>query len=330
MTQDGTRRVWFYRGYRLASGGQVKHSHYFEHVIATPGFDPGIAFSGEPASESHATTLARLWPGRDAATVARWEPAPRDVLFLAGTDWRYLYERGLQDATMPRINLVQHVRHAHEGTELFGYLSERAVRICVSHEVADAISATGLPRGPVLTIPNGTDLTPFVPSGTGAPAGYEGRRRSITIIGYKRPDLARGFSERLSAQRLEHELKTTLISRSAFLELLAESRIAVCLPHPEEGFYLPALEAMASGCLVVTLDCIGNRGFCHDYWNCIIAEPTSESLHRAVERIRAMTPSERRNMLIRGRDTAARHSLAAERRRFQAILGDIDQLWRTA
>ena len=330
MTQDGTRRVWFHRGYRMASGGQIKHSHYFEHVLGMPGFVPRIKFSGEPANEAHASTLAPLWPGRNAATVARWEPSARDVLFLAGTDWRYLHECGLQDSAMPRMNLVQHVRHAHEGTELHGYLSERAVRICVSREVADAISATGLPRGPVLTIPNGTDLTPFVPSKAGAPAEYEGRRWPITIIGYKRPDLARSFSERLNAQRLDHELRTTLIGRSAFLELLAESRIAVCLPHSQEGFYLPALEAMASGCLMVTLDCIGNRSFCHDHWNCIIAEPTSESLHRAVERIRAMTPSERGNMLMRGRDTVARHSLAAERGRFQAILGDVDRLWRMA
>ena len=51
-----------------------------------------------------------------------------------------------------------------------------------------------------------------------------------------------------------------------------------CLPRAEEGFYLPALEAMASGCLVVTLDCIGNRGFRRHDDNCLVAESSPESL----------------------------------------------------
>ena len=79
-----------------------------------------------------------------------------------------------------------------------------------------------------------------------------------------------------------------------------------------------------------TLDCVGNRGFCHDHWNCVIAEPNAQSLGRAVHRTLTMTPSERGRMHLRARETAARYSLAAERQRFHAILGDIDRLWRVA
>ena len=35
-----------------------------------------------------------------------------------------------------------------------------------------------------------------------------------------------------------------------------------------EGFYLPALEAMALGSLVICPDCIGNRSFCLPGRNC--------------------------------------------------------------
>ena len=330
VARDATRRVWFYRGYRTVSGGSIKHSHYFEHVLRMPGFAPRIAFRGEPANESHASTLRQLWPARDAATVAGWEPAAGDLLFLAGVDWRYWIECGLEDAAYPRINLIQSVRHSHEGTELYGYLSEPAVRICVSWEVAQAILATGRTRGPVLTIPNGIDLSPFEASERGSPAGFQTRRRPVLLAGYKRPDLARGLSERLDAQRIEHRLLTEFLDRDTFLGLLAESRVAVCLPHAEEGFYLPALEAMASGAAVVTLDCIGNRGFCHDHWNCVIAEPDSESLFRAVQSILAMSASEHGRMHRRARDTVARHSLGVERRRFHSVLRDIDRLWRAA
>ena len=321
------RAVWFYRDYVRLYGGHLKHSHYFDHVRRMPGLAPRITFSGEPSNESQARERRRLWPTGDGVTAERWKPTGRDVLFLAGVDWRYLMGSGLEALTNPRINLIQHVRHAHEGTELFRYLHERAIRICVSQEVADAIAATGRTNGPVLTIPNGIDVAPFVPAEGGSPAGFETRRHAVTIIGYKSPELARALSERMDAQRIVHRLITEFIERDTFLALLSESRVAVCLPRPEEGFYLPALEAMASGCLVVTLDCIGNRGFCRHEHNCMVAESSPESLFRLTKRVLAMSAPERRRMHRRARDTAVEHSLEAERVRFHAILDEVDSLW---
>ena len=294
------------------------------------GFTPAIVFSRAPPSAFHAEERKRLWPLGDGERAERWAPRSGDVLFLAGTDWRYLAECGLVTPDCPRINLVQHVLHARAGTERYAYLSERAVRICVSREVAGAISATGRTRGPVLTIPNGIDIAPFEPAGDGAPAEYAARPCAVAILGYKRPRLARGLSRCLEREGVPHLLQTDLLGRAEFLALLTECRIAVCLPHTAEGFYLPALEAMAAGTLVVTLDCIGNRGFCHDHWNCVIAEPSPESLHRAVRHILAMPSAERGRVHRHARATALRHSLEAERRRFHAILGDIDRLWRDA
>ena len=328
--RESSRKIWFHRGYTGLTGGQVKHSHYFEHVLRMPGFAPKITFSKQPANALQALERWKFWPAEDGTRVERWEPAQRDVLFVAGVDWCYLTQSSWGALTIPRINLIQHVRHAHEGTELYGYLSERAVRICVSQEVADAIGATGRTKGPILTIPNGTDTVPFEPDGEGSPEGYETRHRSIMIVGYKSPDLARALSERLGAERIEHFLLTKFTERDTFLALLAESRIAVCLPRPEEGFYLPAIEAMASGCLVVTLDCIGNRGFCRHEKSCLVAEPDPESLFGMTKRALAMPAPERAALHQRARDTVARHSLDVERERFHAVLGDIDRLWRMA
>lgn len=329
VDQDQARTVWFYRDYVRLYGGHVKHSHYFDHVQRMPGFAPRIAFGAAPSSESQACERQRLWPAGDGVMVEHWDPASRDVLFLAGVDWRYLFASGLDTLANPRINLVQAVRHAHQGTELYRYLAERAIRICVSQEVSDAIAATGRVDGPVLTIPNGIDVTPFEPAGDGAPVGYLTRRLATTIVGYKRPDLGRALSERLDARGVEHRLITEFMDRSVFLSLLAESRVVVCLPHEEEGFYLPALEAMASGCIVVTLDCVGNRGVCRHEENCLLAEPNAGSLFDMTRRARAMPAPERAGMHRRARTTVAVHSLQAERARFHAILMDIDRLWRT-
>ena len=330
MTRDTPRRVWFHRGLAPLGGGQVKHSHYFEHVRRLPGFAPVITFSRTPPSEFHARERRKLWPAAEDERAKCWSPGAGDVLFLAGGDWRYRAECGLEGSEHPRVNLIQGLEQARKDSELYAYLSERAVRICVSWEVAAAITATGRTKGPVLTIPNGIDVASFETGEGGSPAGYAARRRAVAIIGYKRPELARSLCARLDAAGIDSCLRTELERRSEFLDWIAESRVAVCLPHAAEGFYLPALEAMASGALVVTLDCIGNRGFCHDHWNCVIAEPDPESLQRAVERILAMTPAERGRMHGRARETALRNSLALERERFHAVLRDIDRLWRTA
>ena len=330
VARNQPRTIWFYRDYVRMYGGHVKHSHYFDHARRMPGFAPRITFSAKPSTESLARDRSQLWPTGNGVAAERWEPAGRDVLFLAGVDWRYLHGSGLETLANPRINLVQHVRHAHEGTELYRYLSERAVRICVSQEVADAISATGRTNGPVLTIPNGIDVTPFESEGGGSPAEFDERRRPVTIVGYKSPELARTLSERLDTANIEHLLVCEFLDRSAFLALLGESRIAVCLPREREGFYLPALEAMASGCLVVTLDCVGNRGFCRHDANCLVAGHDPDSLFRATTTVLDMSLPQRERMHRQALDTAAEHSLEAERLRFHAILGDVDRLWSAA
>ena len=329
VDRDQTRTVWFYRNYARFTGGHLKHSHYLDHVRRMPGFAPRITFSGEPANESLARERTRLWLAENSVMAKRWKPAARDVFFLTGGDWRYLYKSGLDALANPRINLIQAVRKWNEGPAHYRYFTERAIRICVSQEAANAISATGRANGPVLTIPNGTDLVPFNSIEDGFPAGFDERRRLVTIVGYKCPDLARGLSERLGGARIEHRLVPELLERSAFLALLGESRIAVCLPREREGFYLTALEGMASGCLVVTLDCIGNRGFCRHGENCLIADHDPESLFRATRRALAMCVRERGRMHRRARETAVEHSLESERQRFHAVLEDVDRLWRT-
>jgi GT2 family glycosyltransferase/glycosyltransferase involved in cell wall biosynthesis len=54
-----------------------------------------------------------------------------------------------------------------------------------------------------------------------------------------------------------------------------------------EGFCLPPLEAMATGCAVVCTDAHGNRDFCVDGVNCLIPDPTVESVSGAIGRLLA-------------------------------------------
>ena len=306
------RAIWFHRAFEGVTGGEIKHSQYFAHARQMPGFDVRIAFTGDPVEGRLATEQRQLWPVGACDGVAGWTPASEDVLFVAGTDWRYLDAMCLRGTDHPRVNLVQGVRHADPGTELYRYLPRPAVRICVSAEAADALAATRRSRGPIVAIPNATDVPLRETNGAACSTAPEARTRLVTIVGYKRPDLARALSERLDGLSIRHELVTGVRERDAFLSLLGESRVAVCLPNPTEGFYLPALEAMACGCVVVTLDAVGNRGFCLDWRNCFVARDAAGSLADAVVRAVRLAGEARAQFLARG--GANRGSPRASRR----------------
>ena len=320
------RTVWFHRDYVRFTGGHLKHSHYVGHTAAMPGFVPRIAYTRQPEKESVAEECRLLWPPEVVSAVPDWRPDIDDVLFVAGTDWRFLLKGGYDRLPNPVLNFVQGVRHANVVTELYGYLAHKAIRICVSQEVANAINATGRTNGPVLVIPNGIDVDP---AGSGAKLpGVCGVQ--VVVVGYKRPQLAQPLVELLRAADIEHLGLMQFCRRNEFLEILGESRIAVCLPLEQEGFYLPALEAMAMGCLVVTLDCVGNRGFCRHGENCMIAGPTVQSLFETTERMLRL-PAERKERLARQAAATARgYSMDAERESFHALLADIDRIWAAA
>ena len=323
-TPDGmARRVWFHRQYERLTGGHVKHAQYLAHVRATPGFAPRLTFSPAPAATpALLRERAALWRLDAEEEAADWTPpAAADLLFLAGTDWRYVMARGLDRLPNPRLNLLQGVRHAQAGDELRAFLRQPAIRLCVSPEVAAAVAATGEANGPLLTIPNGTDLAHRPMDAA------RWRSQAITIVGYKEPALAAALAERLDASGTPHRLLARFLPRRQFVDALAASAVVVCLPWAEEGFYLPALEAMAAGCIVVTLDCIGNRSFCRHGHNCLVAGRDASALAATVAEAMHLPAATRTRLLVGAAETVQTHSLAAERQRFQAVLRDVDALW---
>ena len=314
------RTVWFHRGaYKRLYGAHLKHAHYVRHTADRARFVPKITFTGAADNNTLEDERLTLWPPNEFEHAARWEPQTDDILFLTGFDWRYLSSGGYDSLPNPRINLIQGVQHAEAGTEQYEYLAQKAVRICVSEEVADAICATGRVNGPVLTIANGIET--FCST-------RKFKRLPVVIAGYKAPKLAQALADHLAAMGVENRCLTEFMPRGSFLSLLSHSRVAVCLPKVAEGFYLPALEAMGLGCVVVTADCIGNRSFCLHERNCLIAERNVDSLAEATARALNTGPMKRWWMCGKAMLTARQHSLSRERRQFHRVLKDIDRLWR--
>lgn len=317
MTTSGPQRlVLFHRDFRAFTGGHLKVWDYFNHVESSLTLQARIAFSAESKWNA-----SNPWSQRREAVVP-WQPERADILFLAGTDWRFLPSRQTR-SQQPVLNLIQHPRHADQGSELRGFLRNRAIRICVSEEVAAAINETGEVNGPVFVIPNGIDLPSF-PS----VRDFAERSTDLLICGLKAPELARQAYTHFSGTNRVVRWLIEWIPRTEYLDHLARAERTLFLPRPSEGFYLPPLEGMASDTLVICPDCVGNRSFCLDGVNCFRPNYTEGEIFAAVTSAFSQEPNDRARMQDEARSTARSHSLEHERASFFEILNRVDELWK--
>jgi glycosyltransferase involved in cell wall biosynthesis len=108
---------------------------------------------------------------------------------------------------------------------------------------------------------------------------------------------------------------------------MARARVTVHLPLRREGAYLPALESMALGSLVVCPDCVGNRSFCRDGETCLVPARRERAIaERALLALTASQP-ELQPILDGARREVAGRGLAGERARFLEILDRAAELW---
>ena len=297
------RRLLFHRDYEHYTGGHGKVLDYIAHADAHPGWEAHVFVHPRSAREGNP------FLAHPRGRIGSLSPTGDDVLFLAGEDWAAWEDP--DDASRPVINLVQGVRHATPGTGLRSFLSRKAIRICVSDAVSEAIRSTGEVNGPVHVIPAALSL----PESAGRASPSDG----IFIYAHKQPALGAAVMSALRERGLEARLQTELVPRTDFLQRLEAARIAIVLPFAEEGFFLPALEAMALGCAVVTADCKGNRAYLEDGVNALVPALQLEPIMLAVDRLLA-DEGLRRRLADAGAEMATRFTLQRERSAFHGIL----------
>jgi hypothetical protein len=309
------RTLLFYRKYRRFHGGHLKVWHYFNHVLAAPEWDARVLFDVDTSWDS-----SNPWTQARDRVIDSIDGVKPDALFIAGRDWQRLEKLGLLDRGLHILNLVQHMRHAEDWSIQSRYLDRRAIRLCVSEEVAAAVVAAGS-QGPTVVIPNGIDVL--------AGDGQEPRARTtdLLVAGLKQPVLAAELAQRLVAPDRSLEVLTEPLPRDAFLDAMRRARVTLFLPNEEEGFYLPALEGMALGTIVVCPDCVGNRSFCLPGVNALRPVYTIDDLARDTEIALRLTAEEAEGLIAHARETAGRHTLASEREAFGRVLADLETLW---
>ena len=312
---DLPRVIVFHRNFQRFTGGHLKVFHYFLHARSCARYDARLRLTADSAWNETNPWFA--YP--DAVLRDGMGPAA-DVDFVAGHDWRALDGRPEPSAT-PVFSLIQGFLPLHRDSPMRPDLARRAVRICVTPELQEALEAMPDVRGPVFTVPIGVDLA-------GLPARpREDRELDCVVLAVK--DLALGPRVARRIEKRGHRvlLVDRPLPREALLDAIGRARVAVLLPWPVEGAYLPPLEAMAMSTAVVCPDCVGNRSFCRDGETAFVPRRRERAIARAALDALGAGEDELSAMLERARGESEAHSLAVERQGFLELLARADELW---
>lgn len=312
------RTVLFYRDFRGFSGGHLKIWDYYNHVRASSNYVPRISFTKETRWDA-----SNPWLGVTEQELKGCLAGQTDVLLLAGVDWLRLTERQRTHSANPIINLIQGLTHSDPSDTRSEFLKHKAIRICVSPQIREAIEATHKVNGPLYVIPNGIDHS-LIP----APSHHVDRPIDVLMVAVKQPQLGHQLTLRL-LQRLGLQVKllTEFLPRCEFLQCLNQAKVTVFLPLYQEGFYLPALEGMAAGTLVICPDCIGNRSFCINGLNSFVPTYTLENILYDAKNALRISPVMIQEMQLNAARTVEKHQLIKERGAFLELLNNIELLW---
>jgi Glycosyl transferases group 1 len=312
-------------------GGVVKIMDYATHALAA-GYHVSISSPNRWDASLPLFNIERFRelrpdrPGVEIHSGRKLDIRQRDLVFVSlPTNFEAAY------ASLPRgmsperiIHIIQNVRHVTPSW-LGGYplrlLTRPAARISTNDIVSNRIRPWLDERAYHEVIPLGHDL------------GYFHRDRTA---GFSRPirvahtTWKSDIGDRVEAALADSGFTFRAIRESVtWRELRSLYRwadIFLCAPNPEEGFYMPGLEAMESGCVVLTPDAGGNMAYCRPGENCVLVG--YDDVHGYVEalrQIRTWQPSEIDRIRYAGYGSTKPFDLAGER---DAFIRYLKVLWK--
>ncbi len=299
------------------SGGALKIRHYFEHALS---LFPDRTRLYMP--EDMEWTIESPFRPHQDKVVNRIEWSSVRVLIITGQGWEWFVPKTFHHTPPFRvIYLVQGFDKFKSHDPRFPSFRNPAVRICVSDPLADTLRSLSIANGPVHSIPAAIDLDELRDAERAIRA--TGRDTNVLILGLKKPQLAQRLAVKIGEQVAAVRVLKERVPRHVFLQHIARARVVVCLPQEVEGWYLPALEAMALGSLTVVPQVVGNT-YCVDGSNCIIPSRYDESgILDATRRAIDLLPPEHKKITKQAMAMAARFDLPYERLEFDRILQEV-------
>lgn len=295
----------------FVSGGLLKLCDYMEHALEFDALNTRMYVPREnnlpSLSESPLFTVRH----RVQHTIDWPEVA---VMVISGWGWkRFIPAQFSDNPPFVIFFIVQSFFRIDPSDRRCTNLKSPAVRICVSAPLSRTLNDIDGVSGPVHVIPAGIRVSEV--------QGLAERNRDIDlcIVGLKNPKLASSIHRYFLHKGFKVCLLTERVSRTSFLNKISRARVATFLPERAEGFYLPALESMALGTLVVCPDVRGND-YVIDGHNAVVPAYTLEAIVAAVEFSLSLSLDVATVITKNAEAMALSHDIHNERAAFQKLL----------
>ena len=195
-------------------------------------------------------------------------------------------------------------------------------RIFVSPQIADAVEPFLDHSNPSMMILEGHDW-PYFHKERSGPLG---ERVNVAYMTWK-SDVGIEVEEHFgdSDEFAFRSIRETA-SWEEIRELYHWSDIFLGCPLPEEGFYLPGLEAMAAGTVLVTPDVGGNRAYAEFGINCVLVDHDHAPSY--IDALTALRSGaiDAEALRSNGYRQLEKHTLERERAEFGEFLGQLDEI----
>ncbi len=303
-------------------GGVVKIFDYVNHALSL-GYRPIIACSepykpGLPLFEISRFSNISPENGVHFVPLEKVSVGPNDLAFLS---WPTHYE--IVEPRMSRwtrheqvIFIVQNVRWANPKW-IGGYgprlLSRPMARIMTNEVVLETVEPYLNPSSMTEVIMLGNDSDFFAKSRSG------GLGRPIKV-GYTtwKSGVGDEVASRLKGSPdFEFRAIRNPVGWKELRTLYHWSDVFLATPLAEEGFYMPGLEAMAAGAIVISPDAGGNMSYCRFDENCLgVGLDDAAGYVELLEGLRTGNPAGVERLRRNGYGTVGRHTLEHEKERF--------------
>ena len=314
--------------YRPA-GGVVKLMDYVRHAL-----DLGLAVSvwspeaADPNGALFRIDRFRDLPGEVVMHSGDLLMGKEDLALISLPDNYEVALAALPSGGSPHriVHLVQNIRHTNPRWRA-GYptrlLTRPATRIAINDIVADEIRPWVDTRSDLHVVALGHDTDYFA---FDRPDTWDGNHVTVGYTTWK-SSVGDRVAERLADDpRFSFEVLRDTASWAEVRDLYHRCDVFLCTPEPQEGLYLPGLEAMSARALVVTPDCGGNMAYCRPGDNVLLVPYDDDAAYAtALAQLAGTDLEEVRRMRAAGRAVLPLFDLERER----AGLADVlDRTWR--
>ena len=251
-------------------GGVAKILDYTVHSSLL-GYETIFAYDNASVGKKILMTKPYFKKNKDSITFVRFsdlKPQDNDIIFYSLPLHHKMVEKKYEFHNHNLIHIIQNVRHSNiffEGGYSVELLGLEQTRISITEQVYNAINNWVIDSKNHFFVPHGFDFDFFKKKPL--------KRKSSKVVAYNSFKGDLGKKIRNAFYKAGGKAKFIEIPKGVSWKKLKsiyhQSDIFLATPLAEEGLYLPAMEAMAAGNLVITPNAIGNLFYCDFGINCL-------------------------------------------------------------